>query len=106
MPKYLFKTNLTRDGLAGTLAEGGTSRRETISKLAENVGGRIESFYYAFGGTDAYVIVDLPDNETAAAVAVTVSASGAASVETVVLIEPEQVDAASQMTIDYRKPGD
>ncbi len=105
MPKYMFKAKLSADGLRGTLDEGGTSRREAISKMSENIGGRVEAFYYAFGGTDVYVIADLPDNESAAAVAVTVSAAGTGSVETVVLLEPEQIDAVSNMTVDYRKPG-
>ena len=105
MPKYLFKASLSQEGLKGTLAEGGTSRRDTIAKMSENMGGRLEAFYYAFGGTDAYVITELPNDETAAAVAVTVSASGTGSVETVVLLEAEQIDAAARMTVDYRPPG-
>ena len=31
----------------------------------ESAGGKLESFYFAFGATDAYVIVDLPDNVAA-----------------------------------------
>jgi len=104
MPKYLFKVNLSTDGLRGTLAEGGTSRREMAAKTAEAVGGRIESFYYAFGGTDAYVIGDLPNNEAAAAVAMTVSTSGTGAVETVVLLEPEQINTVADMTVDYEPP--
>jgi hypothetical protein len=34
------------------------------------------------------VVVDLPDNETAAAVALTVNAAGGATVRTVVLLTP------------------
>ena len=71
----------------------------------ESVGGRLESFHFAFGDRDAYVIVDLPDNESATAVALTVNATGAATVRTVVLLTPEEVDAAAKRSVDYRPPG-
>jgi GYD domain len=50
-------------------------------------------------------ILDLPDNESAAAVAVTASAAGGATVKTVVLLTPEEVDAATQRSLEYRPPG-
>ena len=43
------------------------------------LGGTVEAFYFAFGQSDAYVIADLPDNVSAAAVASAVGASGALS---------------------------
>ena len=76
-----------------------------MKKATESVGGTLEAFYFAFGGADAYVIADLPDNETAAAVAVTVNGSDRASVETVVLLTPEQVDAAARKDVDFRPAG-
>jgi uncharacterized protein with GYD domain len=51
------------------------------------------------------VIVDLPDNESAAAVALTVNSAGGAAVRTVVLLTPEEVDAAAKRSVDYRPPG-
>ncbi len=105
MPRYLMQASLSREGLMGTLREGGVSRKAEISKEVEDLGGTVEDFYYAFGGTDAYVIVDLPDNETAAAMAMAVNASGAAEVNTTVLLTPEEIDAAAQKTVHYRPPG-
>ena len=80
MPKYLIKASYTAEGARGIAKEGGTSRRDTIDKLAQNSGGTMESFYFAFGDDDAYVTCDLPDNATAAAVALAVNSSGAAQV--------------------------
>jgi uncharacterized protein with GYD domain len=105
MPKFLFETSYTIDGLKGVQKAGGSARRDAVAQLAESVGGRLESFYFAFGEHDAYVIVDVPDNETATAVALTVNASGAVTVRTVVLLTPEEVDAAAQRSVDYRPPG-
>lgn len=105
MPKFLFEASYTLEGVRGVQSAGGSSRREAVAHVAENLGGQLEAFYFAFGERDAYVIVDLPDNESAAAVAVTVNAAGGATVKTVVLLTPEEVDAATQRSVDYRPPG-
>ena len=54
MPKYLFEAHYSADGAKGVAKEGGTRRREAIATTAESVGGKLESFYFAFGGVDAY----------------------------------------------------
>ena len=104
MPKFLFEAMYTQDGVRGVQSAGGSSRRDAVAKVAESVGGKLESFHFAFGERDAYVIVDLPDNESATAVALTVNASGGANVKTVVLLTPEEVDAAARRSVDYRPP--
>ena len=105
MPTYLFKTSYTLDGIKGVRGVGGSNRRDAVAALAESVGGRLESFHFAFGDSDAFVIVDLPDNESAAAVALTVNGAGGAVVNTVVLMTPEEVDAAARRSVDYQPPG-
>ena len=105
MPKYLITASYTQDGVKGLQSKGGTSRRDAIAKVAESVGGRLESLYFAFGDQDVYVTLDLPDNESAAAVALTVNATGAVTARTVVLLTPEEVDAAAKRSVDYRPPG-
>ena len=69
------------------------------------MGGSLESFYFGFGKADAYVTVDLPDNESAAAVALAVNAAGGATTRTVVLLSPEEIDAAAKHSVSYRAPG-
>jgi len=105
MPKFLFQASYTLDGVRGVRDAGGTSRRDAVAQVAESVGGTLESFHFGFGEFDAYVIVDLPDLESATAVALTVNASGGATVRTVVLTTPEEVDAAAQRSVNYRAPG-
>lgn len=105
MPKYLFQANYVGEGVKGLLKEGGTGRRAAVEGLAKSVGGTIEAFYFAFGETDAYVLADLPDNASAAAIALTVGASGAATVKTTVLMTAEEVNAAAKKTPTYRAPG-
>jgi uncharacterized protein with GYD domain len=105
MPKFMFEASYTLDGVKGVQSDGGSSRRDAVAALAESVGGRLESFHFAFGDRDAYVLVDLPDNESAAAVALTVNAAGGATVRTIALLTPEEVDAAAKQSVDYRPPG-
>jgi uncharacterized protein with GYD domain len=105
MPKYLIQANYVAEGVKGLLKEGGSSRRAAIEKLAKSVGGTMEAFYYAFGDTDVYVILDLPDNSAAAACVLTVNAGGGATVKTTVLMTPEEIDAASKKSPSYRAPG-
>lgn len=106
MPKYLLKVSYSPEGIKGVMKEGGTARAATIEKMTANLGGSMESFYYAFGADDVYVIVETPDQATTMAVAASVGSSGAvSSYETVVLLEPSEVDAAMKMSVNYRAPG-
>ena len=105
MPKYLVQASYSREGVEGVQAKGGSSRRDAVADTARSLGGELESFYFAFGDHDAYVVVDLPDNEAAAAVALTVNAAGGASVKTTVLLTADQVDEAARRSVEYRPPG-
>ena len=105
MAKYLVEANYVGDGIKGLLKEGGTSRRAAVEEAAKTVGGSIDAFYYAFGETDAYVIIDVPDNVTAAGLALTIAASGVVTLRTTVLISPEEIDRAVKSSPSYRAPG-
>jgi uncharacterized protein with GYD domain len=105
MPKYMIHASYTLEGVKGVRSGGGTSRRDAVSQTVESVGGSLECFYFAFGDADAVVIADLPDNEAAAALALTVNGAGGATTRTWVLLTPEEVDAAAQRSVSYQPPG-
>ena len=105
MPRYLWDVTYTHAGVQGVMKEGGSGRRDMVEKLVANAGGTLEAFYFTFGDNDAVVIAELPDDATAAAVSLTVGASGAATLKTTVLLTPEQLDRAKDQTIAYRAPG-
>lgn len=105
MAKYFLQASYTEEGLKGLLKEGGSKRRAAVEETIKGLGGKLEAFYYAFGDSDALVIVDVPDHVTATAASLTVNASGAARVKTTVLITPEEVDQATKKTVHYRPPG-
>jgi uncharacterized protein with GYD domain len=104
MPKFLFEASYTVEGLKGLRRQGGSSRREAVARAVESAGGRLERFYFAFGDHDAFVVADLPDNESATAIELAVGEAGGASVRTAVLLTPEEVDAAVKRSVDYRPP--
>ena len=105
MAKYLFQASYTLTGTRGLLKEGGSSRRQAFEQMAEEQGGNLEAFYYAFGGSDLYMIFDLPDAASAAAISLTITAQGSLSIGTVQLITPEEIDEASKKNVNYRPPG-
>jgi uncharacterized protein with GYD domain len=105
MAKFLLKASYTTEGVKGVLSGGGTGRREAVQQTVEGLGGSLEGFYFAFGDTDAYVIADLPDNATAAAISLVVNAAGGAQVTTVPLLTPEEADEAAEKSVEYRPPG-
>ncbi|MGB8907136.1 MAG: GYD domain-containing protein [Candidatus Cybelea sp.] len=105
MPKFLVHATYTAEGAKGLLKDGGSARREAVEKLLASVGAKLEAFYFTFGDDDAILIVDLPDNEAALAVAMAVGASGSVRSRTTVLIPIEEVDRAAKRRIAFRSPG-
>jgi uncharacterized protein with GYD domain len=105
MSRYLIRARYTAEGARGIASGGGSARRTAVEKMVSAAGGSLESFYFAFGDEDVYTIVELPDHTAAAAVALAVNASGAVNLRTVVLLSPEEIDAAARKTVGYTPPG-
>ena len=77
----------------------------TYFTAIESLGGKLESFYYAFGDVDVYAVFDAPDHMSATALALAVTQSGSVNLKTVVLMTPEEMDQAGKKAVDYRPPG-
>ncbi len=105
MPKYLFQANYSVEGVKGLIKEGASGRHAAVDTLIKSVGGTEEAYYYALGQTDLFVIVDLPDNASAAAIALTVGAAGGVTVKTTALLTVAEADAATKKSPMYRAPG-
>ena len=105
MPKYLFQATYTAEGLEGLAKDTATGRKAAIQSAVKAVKGKLEAFYFAFGADDVVLIVDLPDNATAAAFAMSASVSGQVSVITTPLLTPQEVDEALKMPNRYKAPG-
>ena len=105
MAKYLFQAQYSADGLKGLIKETGSGRKKAVSKAISAAGGKVESFYFSFGCSDAVLVVDLPDNISAAALAVSVSSTGAVRINTTPLLTAEEMDKAIEKGFGYRPPG-
>lgn len=104
MPKYLVQGSYTDQGLKGLHKEGGSKRRAMVEQLASEMGGKLETFYFAFGSDDFVIILDLPSNADMAATAVVAQASGMVKSRVTVLMTPEEVDQAMKRKVDFRPP--
>jgi uncharacterized protein with GYD domain len=105
MPKYLFRGRYSQSGAAGVMKEGGSGRTKAAAQLIESAGGTLEALYWTFGEDDFIVIADMPDQAAAAAVSLTVGASGAIHVTTTPLLTASDVDEMASRSADYRPPG-
>ena len=105
MPRYMIAANYTAAGEQGLLRDGGTARRTAVTKMIEDLGGKVETFDYAFGNDDVFVVCELPDNVTAAAIGLAIGASGLVAIRTIVLLTPEEIDAAAAKHAEYHGPG-
>jgi uncharacterized protein with GYD domain len=87
------------------LKDGGSKRRDAAEQALKSAGGKLEAFYFAFGDTDVFIIVDAPDHATVSAASLTINASGAVRTKTVVLLTPEELDQAAKKGVKYQAPG-
>jgi uncharacterized protein with GYD domain len=105
MPKFMLIASYTHEGTKGLAKEGGTARRAAAAKAVESVGGKLDAFYFAFGEDDVFAVFDVPDAAAAAALSVSVGQTGAVTGRTILLMTPEEMDAALKKTVQYRAPG-
>ena len=107
MPKYLVEGRYTAEGLKGVAREGVSRRRGDIAKTIESAGGKLEAMYFAFGDADFYIILEAPDNVSAAALSVVANGSGFVTSKIIVLMTTDEMDRAigKTTTIEFQPPG-
>ena len=106
MPSYLIQVSYSAETVAAMIKQP-TDRREAITKLASQVGGKLVGAWFAFGEYDAIVILELPDAVSAAACSTAVASSGAfKTVKTTPLLTIEEGMAALKKAagLDYKPP--
>src|SRR5260370_13293823 len=85
-------------------------RVAAVTKTAQAVGAKLESFFWSFGDDDYLAIVDAPDDVTAGALAIAVGSSGSLrNLRTIKLITPEEgrkvLEKAKMAKGAYAPPG-
>jgi uncharacterized protein with GYD domain len=106
MAKFLYQGSYTAAGVQGLRKDGGSGRFRAVEHLAASVGGKLEVYYWAHGSDDFFIVMDLPDGVTAAALSLIVNATGAVRVRSTPLITAEELDRAGQISANYRPPGE
>ncbi|HUH64597.1 MAG TPA: GYD domain-containing protein [Terracidiphilus sp.] len=90
MPSYLMQVAYSAEGLAAII-KNPEDRTEAVRKPIEKLGGKLQSAWFTFGEYDVAVILDMPDNVSAAAIALAFGGGGACkSVKTTPLLSPAE----------------
>jgi len=106
MAYYLFQASFTSEAWAKMLAKP-QNREEAIRPVIEKLGGKLVGYWFAFGESDAVLIVQMPDNVSAAAASLAASAGGAVkSLKTSVLMSVDEAMQAMRKAggAGYRAP--
>jgi uncharacterized protein with GYD domain len=75
MPLYMYQAAYNPESWS-TQVQNQQNPIDRVTPLVEACGGRLESFFYAFGDYDIVLMIDMPDDESAAAVALAAVAGG------------------------------
>jgi uncharacterized protein with GYD domain len=107
MAYYMYQASFTPEAWAKMIREP-QNREAAIRPMVENLGGKLVGYWMAFGESDAVVIVQMPDNVSAAAASLAATAGGATkSLKTTVLMSVDEGMQAMRKAADagYRSPG-
>jgi uncharacterized protein with GYD domain len=107
MSFYLMRFSYTPEAWA-RLIKKPEDRREVARAVVEQLGGKLHGFWYSFGDQDGVVLIEAPNNVSAAAFSVGIAAGGSLrSAETTVLLTVEEVIEMLQkaQSLPYRPPG-
>ena len=90
MAKFLVQVAYTPEAWAH-LAKKPQNRVPIVAKVVEALGGKLEGGWMSFGDYDTIVLVELPNNVSAAAFSMSIAAGGACkSVKTTPLLSVEE----------------
>ena len=105
MPRFLHQVSLTSEALARLIANP-QDRLEVVRGPIEKLGGKLEHGYFAFGEHDAILITEMPDNISAAAIALAFAAGGSqrSCATTPLLTTAEALDAMRKAATCGYKP--
>ena len=104
MPHYCHQVSYTKEAWARLMANP-QDRLEIIRAPIEKLGGKLHTAFFAFGPFDAIAITEMPDNISAAAIAIAFAAGGSvANIETTALMTSAQLVEALRKagTCGYR----
>ena len=107
MSFYLMRFSYTPEAWA-RLIKKPEDRRAVARAVVGDLGGKLHGFWYGFGEHDGYVLIEAPNNVSASAFSVGISAGGSLrSAETTVLLTVEETLEMLEKAqgLPYRPPG-
>ncbi len=80
MAKYILLSRFTQQGLE-TIKDG-PARLDAAKQTLRALGAELKDFYLTIGGYDAVVVLEAPDDETAARASLAIGSQGNVRIET------------------------
>jgi uncharacterized protein with GYD domain len=107
MAYYLLQGAYTSESWK-SLVSNPTDRVEAVRPIIEKLGGKVEGAWFTFGDYDVVLVMQMPDNVSAAAFSLAVAASGAFKTHktTPLMTIADGVEAMKKAAgAGYRPPG-
>ncbi len=105
MPMFLATGPYTSEGVAGLAKTGATRRAAQLGAMAEGLGGRLVGMYFGLHESDTYIVLELPNTATAAAIAKAVNAAGTGHCNMQPILTPEEMDEVLKIDTRFAAPG-
>jgi uncharacterized protein with GYD domain len=102
--RYLVRAVLTAEGLKNLRKQPPTALKTGVAKFVESVGGKLEFWFFDFGNTTAYSVIDYPGEIAAATAQLSTNSSGFAHVTIRPLLSAEEMDEAVAKLPPVRVP--
>ena len=102
--RYLVRAVLTTEGVKNLQKQPPTALKAGVAKFDESLGGKVEFWYFDYGESTAYSVVDFPDEIAAATAQAAANAGGFARVTFRPLLSAEEMDKALAKAGTIRVP--
>ena len=80
MPTYIILSNWTQEGIQNV--QNSPDRLDSVRQMFRDAGGKLKSFFMTMGRYDVVVVVEAPDDEAMARLALIIGGTGAVRTET------------------------
>jgi len=102
--RYLVRADLTPEGIKNLQKQPPTALKAGVAKFVESVGGKLEFWFFDYGESTAYSVIDYPDEIAAATAQLSTNAAGFARVRMRSLLSAEEMDKAVAKMPPIRVP--
>src|ERR1700730_3970048 len=102
--RYLVRAELTPEGIKNLQKQPPTALKAGVAKLVESVGGKLDFWFFDYGESTAYSVIDYPDEVAAATAQLSTNAAGFARVTIRPLLSPDELDKAVAKMPPVRVP--